>query len=126
VQAATFPVGRAKLPDVVCAAGQVPRRAGRLGDGGPQPGERRIVCGAGSEVLVDRLADERRLRAANLTGALRQESILVIVEIDLGSASDVRSIGDEFAIELHAVEPRIDPPPGTSHVADVVLRARRR
>ena len=34
--------------------------------------------------------------------------------------------GDKFTIELHAVEPRIDPPPGTPHIADVVLRARHR
>jgi hypothetical protein len=33
---------------------------------------------------------------------------------------------DDFTVELHAVEPRIDPPPGTPHVDDVVLRARRR
>ena len=37
-----------------------------------------------------------------------------------------RLFGDDFTVELHAVEPRIDPPPGTPHVADVVLRARRR
>jgi 2-polyprenyl-6-methoxyphenol hydroxylase-like FAD-dependent oxidoreductase/SAM-dependent methyltransferase len=36
-----------------------------------------------------------------------------------------RLLGDDFTIELQ-VEPRIDPPPGTPHVADVVLRARRR
>jgi len=36
-----------------------------------------------------------------------------------------RLLGEDFTVELHAVEPRIDPPPGTSHVADVVLRARR-
>jgi len=35
-------------------------------------------------------------------------------------------LGDHFTVELHAVEPRIDPPPGTPHIADVVLRARRR
>ncbi|MBW3669336.1 MAG: methyltransferase domain-containing protein [Actinobacteria bacterium] len=35
-------------------------------------------------------------------------------------------LGEAFTIELHAVEPRIDPPPGTPHVADVVVRARRR
>jgi SAM-dependent methyltransferase len=35
-------------------------------------------------------------------------------------------LGDDFTVELHSVEPRIDPPPGTPHVADVVLRARRR
>jgi len=31
----------------------------------------------------------------------------------------------DFTVERRAVEPRIDPPPGTPHVADVVLRARR-
>ena len=36
------------------------------------------------------------------------------------------SLGDQLTVELHAIEPRIDPPPGTPHVADVVLRARRR
>src|SRR5438105_5262220 len=35
-------------------------------------------------------------------------------------------LGDDFTLELHAVEPRIDPPPGAPHIADVVLRARRR
>jgi SAM-dependent methyltransferase len=33
-------------------------------------------------------------------------------------------LGDDFAVELHVVEPRIDPPPGTPHIRDVVLRAR--
>ena len=37
-----------------------------------------------------------------------------------------RLLGDDFTVELHVVEPRIDPPPGAPHVADVVLRARRR
>lgn len=35
-------------------------------------------------------------------------------------------LGDGFTIERHAVEPRLDPPPGTPHIGDVVLRARRR
>ncbi len=35
-------------------------------------------------------------------------------------------IADEFGVERHTVEPRVDPPPGTPHIADVVLRARRR
>jgi SAM-dependent methyltransferase len=35
-------------------------------------------------------------------------------------------LGDDFTVEQHAVEPRIDPPPGNPHIADVVLRARRR
>ena len=35
-------------------------------------------------------------------------------------------LGDDFTVELHAVVPRTDPPPGTPHIADVVLRARRR
>jgi SAM-dependent methyltransferase len=33
---------------------------------------------------------------------------------------------DNFTVERHAVEPRIEPPPNTPHIADVVLRARRR
>jgi SAM-dependent methyltransferase len=33
---------------------------------------------------------------------------------------------DDFTVELHAVVPRIDPPPGTPHIADTVLRARHR
>ncbi len=37
-----------------------------------------------------------------------------------------RLLGDDFTIELHAVQPRIDPPPDNPHIADVVLRARRR
>ncbi len=37
-----------------------------------------------------------------------------------------RLLGGDFTIELHVVEPRIDPPPDTPHIADVVLRARRR
>jgi SAM-dependent methyltransferase len=32
----------------------------------------------------------------------------------------------DFVMEQHSVEPRVDPPPGTPHVADVVVRARRR
>jgi SAM-dependent methyltransferase len=46
---------------------------------------------------------------------------------DYVGADDLRHLlGDDFMVELHAVEPRIDPPPGTPHIADVVLRARRR
>ena len=37
-----------------------------------------------------------------------------------------RLLGEDFTVELQAVEPRVDPPPGTPHIADVVLRARRR
>ena len=32
----------------------------------------------------------------------------------------------ELGADVVKVEPRTDPPPGTPHVADVVLRARRR
>jgi SAM-dependent methyltransferase len=46
---------------------------------------------------------------------------------DYVDADDLgRLLGDDFTVELDAVEPRIDPPPGTPHIADVVLRARRR
>jgi hypothetical protein len=44
----------------------------------------------------------------------------------VGADDLVRLLGDDFTIELHAGEPRIDPPPGASHIADSVLRARRR
>jgi SAM-dependent methyltransferase len=37
-----------------------------------------------------------------------------------------RLLGGEFTIELHAVQPRIDPPPDHRDIADVVLRARHR
>jgi SAM-dependent methyltransferase len=37
-----------------------------------------------------------------------------------------RLLGDDFTVELREVVPRIDPPPDTPHIADVVLRARRR
>ena len=44
---------------------------------------------------------------------------------DYVGADDIgRLLGDDFTVELHAVEPRIDPPHDTPHIADVVLRAR--
>ena len=46
---------------------------------------------------------------------------------DYVDADDLAALlGDAFTIELRAVEPRIDPPPDNPHIADVVLRARRR
>jgi hypothetical protein len=46
---------------------------------------------------------------------------------DYIGADDLRRLlGDDFTIELHTVESRIDPPSGAPHIADVVLRARRR
>jgi hypothetical protein len=45
---------------------------------------------------------------------------------DYVGADDLRALlGEDFTVERHAVEPRIDPPPDTPHVADIVLRARR-
>jgi len=44
----------------------------------------------------------------------------------VGADDLARLLDDDFTVERHAIEPRIDPPPGTPHVADVVLRARRR
>jgi SAM-dependent methyltransferase len=35
-------------------------------------------------------------------------------------------LGDDFTVELHAVQPRTGPPPDNPHIADIVLRARRR
>ena len=46
---------------------------------------------------------------------------------DYVDADDLRRLlGNDFTVERNAVEPRIDPPPDTPHIADVVLRARRR
>jgi SAM-dependent methyltransferase len=46
---------------------------------------------------------------------------------DYVGADDIAGmLGDDFTVEVHAVEPRIDPPPDTRHVADILLRARRR
>jgi hypothetical protein len=46
---------------------------------------------------------------------------------DYVGADDLgRLLGADFTVERHAFEPRIDPPPGAPHIADVVLRARRR
>jgi SAM-dependent methyltransferase len=45
---------------------------------------------------------------------------------DYIGADDLRQLlGDDLTVELHAVDARIDPPPGTPHVADIILRARR-
>lgn len=44
----------------------------------------------------------------------------------VGADDLVALLGDDFTVELRAVEPRIYPPPGAPHIADVVLRARRR
>jgi SAM-dependent methyltransferase len=47
--------------------------------------------------------------------------------VDYLGADDLgRLLDSDFTLEFHAIEPRIDPPPGTAHIADVVLRARRR
>jgi SAM-dependent methyltransferase len=46
---------------------------------------------------------------------------------DYVGADDLAGLlGDDFTVELHTVEPRIDPPPGNPHIADIILRARRR
>ena len=46
---------------------------------------------------------------------------------DYVDADDLRQLlGEDFTVELYAVEPRIDPPPDNPHIADVVLRARHR
>jgi SAM-dependent methyltransferase len=80
-----------------------------------------------------------------LLGTVRPDGLLLAVHHDLrdehlehmksrgvdpadyvGVDDIARLLGDAFTVELHAVAPRIDPPPGTAHIADVVLRARRR
>ena len=46
---------------------------------------------------------------------------------DYVDADDLRRLlRDDFTVESDVVESRIDPPPDSPHIADVVLRARRR
>jgi SAM-dependent methyltransferase len=46
---------------------------------------------------------------------------------DYVGADDLRQLlRDDFTVESDAIEPRINPPTGAKHIADVVLRARRR
>jgi SAM-dependent methyltransferase len=46
---------------------------------------------------------------------------------DYIGADDLRGmLGDDFIIEQYSVQQRFDPPPAAPHIADVVLRARRR
>ena len=92
---------------------------------------------------LPKAAGEAAVRA--LLGTVRPGGLLLAVYHDLNDehrehmksqgvdpadyvgADDLgRLLGDEFTIELHAVEPRIDPPPDNPHIANVVLRARRR
>ena len=92
---------------------------------------------------LPRAAGEAAVRA--LAGAVRPGGLLLAVYHDLddehreqlksrgtdpadyvGADDLARLLGDAFTIELHAARPRIDPPPGNPHIADVVLRARRR
>jgi SAM-dependent methyltransferase len=92
---------------------------------------------------LPKAAGEAAVRA--LLGTVRPSGLLLAVYHDLSDehrehmksrgtdpadyvdADDLaRLLGDEFTIELHTVEPRIDPPPDTPHIADIVLRARRR
>ncbi|HEY4408308.1 MAG TPA: class I SAM-dependent methyltransferase [Acidimicrobiia bacterium] len=42
----------------------------------------------------------------------------------IGADDLLRLLGRDFTVELHAAEPRIDPPPDTPHIADIILRAR--
>jgi SAM-dependent methyltransferase len=43
----------------------------------------------------------------------------------VGAEDLVPMLGPDLTVELLATKTRIDPPPGTPHVADIVLRARR-
>jgi SAM-dependent methyltransferase len=92
---------------------------------------------------LPKAAGEAAMRA--LLGTVRPSGLLLAVYHDLddehrehmksrgvdpadyfGADDLARLLADDFTVELHAVEPRIDPPPDTPHIADVVLRARRR
>jgi len=75
------------------------------------------VCPNGSLLAVYHDLDDEHLEHMKARG---------VDPADYVGAEDLsRLLGEDFIVELRAVEPRIDPPPGTSHIADVVLRARR-
>ena len=92
---------------------------------------------------LPKAAGEDAVRA--LLNAVRPGGLLLAVYHDLGdehrehmksrgvdpadyiNAGDLRQLlDDDFTVELHAVEPRIDPPADNRHIADIVLRTRRR
>lgn len=92
---------------------------------------------------LPKAAGEAGLRA--LPGTVRPGGLLLAVYHDLdderreqmksrgvdpadyvGADDLCQLLGDDFTVELHAAGPRIDPPPDNPHIADVVLRARRR
>jgi hypothetical protein len=91
---------------------------------------------------LPKAAGERAIQA--LLGTVRRGGLLLAVYHDLADedrehmkergvdpadyvgADELRDLLGDFTVELDAIEPRIDPPPDSPHVADVVLRARRR
>ncbi len=92
---------------------------------------------------LPKVAGEAAVRA--LLGTVRPGGLLLAVYHDLDDehrkhmksrgvdpadyvgADDLAPLlADDFTVDLHAVQPRIDPPPDNAHTADVVLRARRR
>jgi SAM-dependent methyltransferase len=92
---------------------------------------------------LPKAAGEAAVRA--LLGTVRPGGLLLAVYHDLNDehrehlksrgtdpadyvdADDLaRLLSEEYTIERHAVEPRIDPPPDNPHIADVILRARHR
>ena len=44
----------------------------------------------------------------------------------VGADDLVLLLADDVTVEVHGVEPRIDPPPDNPHIADLIIRARRR
>jgi SAM-dependent methyltransferase len=81
----------------------------------------------------------------SLLGAVRKGGVLLAVYHDLDDehrehmkaagfdpadyvgADDLRQLlADDFTVERYGVEARLDPPADTPHIADVVMRARRR
>ena len=92
---------------------------------------------------LPKAAGERAMRT--LLDAVRPGGVLLAVYHDLDhehrehmkdrgfdpadyvGVDDLASLlGDDFTVERREVAPRVDPPPNNPHIADVVLRARRR
>jgi hypothetical protein len=117
--------------------------AGELGLQGGGAGLQGILGLAGEYPALPKAADDAAVGA--LLDTVRAGGLLLAVYHDLNDehrehmksqgtdpadyvgADDLgRLLAGRLMIELQAVEPRIDPPPDSPHIADVILRARRR
>ena len=83
---------RPQFLNVIRAGRKIWGSPGRLVNGSAQACERAVLAGGGGQVRVDCLPNQRRFRPSYLPSAVDELAILIVVEIDLSAACDVRSI----------------------------------